>query len=553
MMILTAIHATGQCYRAPTGTISHVQLSRQYFAPGKTYSVNIVDNDTPGHFQPFSPPNTNSTIPYVETSDSYYAGLYYTQDPHVTLSNLNYVDANHLNITIAISADAPTESDGWTLACAGFSLFALPGSVSITPCANTTVPAITNVTPNSFFAGKATSITITGTDFVPNDDPDNCNSSLVAFDGASEIINVSNVVVSDSNTLTVTVTPTAGGSGGQISAHVVNPPLVGTYADGTSSPYTVTVLPSPVISWGNVHLNGQGAQSPSVDVGQPVNLTTNLASQVPVLTHIWTVGGTNIAKFNISQDSMTGSVDPTITSNSELDTYFFLTGKNVPVTYQYCVHVSDGTTPCSAIASGKFAQVRGPVGKITPKFSGWEVVNLPTCPDDPPGSDYFLQLLKAPATGDQCNEDYPAPGILFTGAATSPPPSGGGAIEWIQLIVQDDLTVDGGAPQDTGTGADTLVPYGNMTPKTTEDSPRVILKAGQHTVERNFKAQMFEMWTSTEPDAIMVPLGYLQWHIDGKATNTPPWGVNGASTTMADPFVPASATNGYPTWTVLTQ
>jgi hypothetical protein len=137
----------------------------------------------------------------------------------------------------------------------------------------------------------------------------------------------------------------------------------------------------------------------------------------------------------------------------------------------------------------------------------------------------------------------------------------GGSFVPVQLISED--TVNGSA---SSVGLDTAVPYAGGT-LPSNDNPSLYLPATETSVTREFSANMFLMWKSSQTGAIMVPIGYQNWGFTAAATCSSScgtysnWTVN---TTQAGPigdFTTSSSSqtsagnnvlvDGIPTWTTV--
>jgi hypothetical protein len=173
----------------------------------------------------------------------------------------------------------------------------------------------------------------------------------------------------------------------------------------------------------------------------------------------------------------------------------------------------------------------------------------------------YLQFAQDVSGTTICAENG-TPGINFT-ASVGKQPTGGGAISWVQVLLNNQVitaTSAGTSTASAGTGLDNFYPYkfagGNGTqdsPYEAQDSPYDALFSGDISLERQFTAQMFALWTSSlVSGSIPVPLGYVQWQLDGTATLIGnKWGVSNSSTGTASSFHPAMASDpsyGYPIW-----
>jgi len=120
------------------------------------------------------------------------------------------VSPTQIAFTASIAAGSPTEGDGWSLYCpnaASTLIGEVPPSIHITPCAITPVPAIASVQPAVWGAGQATAITVTGTNFIPNDNVNGCDPSSLGVFVGNQGVSISNQLVASPTQITAIVTP----------------------------------------------------------------------------------------------------------------------------------------------------------------------------------------------------------------------------------------------------------------------------------------------------------------------------------------------------------
>ncbi len=178
-------------------------ISPVYWAPGHTYTITFTDPN--GEFYATSSPT--STALYIFNSSQYVGAPTYAEDPHVTHSVPTYVSATQTTFTVTVDSSAPTGQDGMNFTCQQTGFVGGPGFIQITPCAETPTPTITSISPATWTAGLATSITITGTNFIPNGNANNCWTSTLSIAAASGNISFTNLVVVSSTQITATVIP----------------------------------------------------------------------------------------------------------------------------------------------------------------------------------------------------------------------------------------------------------------------------------------------------------------------------------------------------------
>ncbi len=185
-----------------------VNIAPMFWAPGQSY--NIVLTNPQGYFYAYTPqPGYVQFTEYVLTAASYNAGIYYSEDPSVTTSNEVYVSPTVITFNVAVAANAPTETDGFSLWCPGERLTVSPGFIYITPCALPVTPVITSIQPSSWIAGQPTTITITGTGFIPMNNANSCAPSGLAITAGSENVAITKFSVPSATQIIATVTPQA--------------------------------------------------------------------------------------------------------------------------------------------------------------------------------------------------------------------------------------------------------------------------------------------------------------------------------------------------------
>jgi hypothetical protein len=212
-LLISATVCHAQCFDGPSGVHVTAIISPIGFAPGQTYNASVTV--AAGGFNPAAicPP----AVFYIVNAASYEQGLYYAEDPYVTVSNLAYVSTTEITFTVTVASNAPTESDAWADISGGSGgaggavwLVSGLGAVSITPCALPVTPTITSIQPSVFPAGASTPITITGTGFMPTTNANSCAPTTVSITAGSENVALSAVNVVSPTEITLTAAPKAG-------------------------------------------------------------------------------------------------------------------------------------------------------------------------------------------------------------------------------------------------------------------------------------------------------------------------------------------------------
>jgi hypothetical protein len=425
--------------------------------------------------------------------------------------------------------------------------------IQIKGCADET---ITSVSPNIWFAGKAYTTTIMGTNFITKEKATkDCPVSKVDATATSSNVAVSDVTVVSDTQITATIKPDRD-----------SPAEQGTVT--VDSETSNTQIIDNEIQWNNWYITGiysTGAQQ--AVVGQQILLTTNpnLPANITVTDSTWTIGGTRIAGYPASSTgptSVTQLTDNDLKNKPNITFYWVYPNDSIPITYNYCVTIPGLSADdiknklnCGLAAKATF-DASGPTGGIVPTPTSWGITPPLTNCYPPPSTIQFLQFGQISA-GTSCAEQG-NPGITFTAVANSQP-SGGGAISFVQILLKNNTTITPTPPPPSSgdtpiitTGLDNYYPY--ATGNVAQDSPGNGLEGADTRVHREFKAQMYEMWTSSNANSIPVPLGSVTWEIDGTAVlKKGVWTLDKGSTGSANGFSPATdsdqKTHGYPTWT----
>jgi hypothetical protein len=178
-------------------------ISPMYWAPGQNYIVTLTD--PAAEFYPGGP-----TQLYVFDQSEYVpGGPVLQEDPYVTVSPPVYLSPTETSFGVSVDGGAPTEWDGLNFTCFLSGYVSGPYSINITPCALGVTPTLTptSVQPATWTAGVATNITITGTGFIPTNNPNNCTPTSLYITAGTENIAITNLTVVSSTQITATVQP----------------------------------------------------------------------------------------------------------------------------------------------------------------------------------------------------------------------------------------------------------------------------------------------------------------------------------------------------------
>lgn len=438
----------------------------------------------------------------------------------------------------------------------------------VAPYCPSSPATITSITPSTWIAGKTYTITIRGNGFIPQDLPPpggwTCKPaySNVRIGVDTGFVSVLSQTAESKEKITAIVEPDASDPtetacvfvDAAYAIQVVRAPVgVTTNASAASAATPAATATTPEIcrSWGGYPVqilgnqimwsqattsynvisvidDGSGTPPPtqSAVVGQQIHLTTSdIPKDINVTKRIWTVGGTRIADYKptTASDSVKELKDDDLQNKNEI-TYYWVypndpndPNANFPVTYEYCADIPGKGNQCSK-AKAAFT-VSGPTGgkmTFTPIAQAVTIANLTICVDPYgktwPGGPWMIYATGV--TGPACpgEANYSKVGINFNNP-TGYINDSNGVYSLVQLISSD--TITGESAGNYSAGLDTDYPYG-WPPDS--DSPKVYLRPTATSVTRDFKANMFLMWTSNNVNSIPVPIGYQTWGFSSTAT-----------------------------------
>ncbi len=182
-------------------------ISPNFWAPGHNY--NVIFTDPNGEFYATDPAYSPTQI-FIFNKSQYTPGWpVYLEDPYVTVSPPTYLSPTQTSFSVSVAAGAPTEGDGLNFTCSQTGFLYGPGFIQITPCAVGVTPTLTptSVQPGTWTAGVATNITITGTNFIPTSNPNNCFPTSLSITAGTENVSITNPTVVSSTQITATVQP----------------------------------------------------------------------------------------------------------------------------------------------------------------------------------------------------------------------------------------------------------------------------------------------------------------------------------------------------------
>jgi hypothetical protein len=368
--------------------------------------------------------------------------------------------------------------------------------------------------------------------------------TIGSFTPQSVLLNRTDTADSGSRGLTAVYTGQIASTGDKI----VNGHVTWTWPGVPGYPATGTWNASWARAIANVKilLNGRDVTdtTPSVVVGQQINLAVSLSGDATCTLPMWSVEGLTVAGFEALPsfyDPKGGSAVPTdFTKPSETQRFYWVRGGAFLMTAS-CM--SGGQT-LSAQAAFNVNMPNFPIVTATTGSIG--IV------EREPG-ERWLQLGTS-------STDI---GIKFQTVRPST-----GAYQWVQTlsIHADLLTPRGNHPIVISNELDTYYPYNGLKPRDQfyeKDYPGAMLDQNLFTkISESFSAHMFLMWnprlpancilSSTEAGAgtctsISVPLGYIDWRWSGAAQYArKQWKmIRGSTSTGAGPFVQSTI---FPHW-----
>lgn len=323
------------------GTISSVTPSTWY--AGQQVQITITGN-FPGGDQPGCEMNedaiTNAagdtdTLATIET-DPGGCGCYAT----------GTFSPTQVTITVKVAANHPPGLVHLELSCDGCGTTAISGPIQIVARG----PTITSISPDAWFAGQSTDITITGAGFLTATDPGGPTELRIMETSGN--IAISNVAVVSATEITATAAPGKNSPAGLATVKVTNHPPGESPRSGTA---TEPILPIPEIFWHSKKISGENAKTQSIKVGQPVELTatpTSLPTGLTLGPVSWAIDGTTVGSY----DGSAAGIDITdaVLSTPNTTFYWLYPDTGLNVVYNYCAQDVSGNQYCSPRATATY-------------------------------------------------------------------------------------------------------------------------------------------------------------------------------------------------------
>lgn len=388
------------------------------------------------------------------------------------------------------------------------------------------VPTISSVSPDGWWASQPANITINGGCFLTSSDKKG-PSKVTLTDGANEV-RLSNVSVVSSSQITATVNVTKKTPAETVTLTVTNPPGSDTPGSGTANPSPV-VLPIPVIKWLGKTISGDKAKNQSVIVGQPVELTTTPATLpcgFTVSKSTWTVDGDNIGGYHGTDAGI--RLDDTLLKDTKTTFYWLYPDTGLNVKYEYCATDPSGTEMCtSPQAKATFRATRPAISMSTWDSDEVSIENLNVCDDSRTvnGTAPWLGYGNLYYPPRRCTGTFDGtPGIRLRASGGSD-----GKYLFAQIINSDsrNYTNSNGGIISCGptSGLDKHYPFPGVyqnSPSIAYDGPQIPLMNNYISASRSFNATMYLLWqpdqlSGTATKSIPVPIGYQIWQFGATA------------------------------------
>lgn len=340
-------HAQYGCWNGPVNPIPQnaISMSPQYWAPGTNFPVVLT---SPGGY--FPGPGLFWANNYVLTAASLTGGYegqpLLADDPYVSPAALTWVNSTTITFNVTVLPGAPIENDAWLMACGALEVYIGLGAPQITPCAvPRTAPVISSISPAIWPAGVTTTVTVTGSNFIPWNDPNGCNPTILTATAPTESGGMNIVIKTFASTtqFTAAVTPLAADPaetatvtasnydynaspnyipGIPVTAQIVPPPC--------STPTIASVSPSTWTAGGTyrITLTGTGFTTSAAATGAcPMTaVTVTLANGTVSLSNVVVASATKItatvtpaASDPTESATVTASGTPAATMTAQID------------------------------------------------------------------------------------------------------------------------------------------------------------------------------------------------------------------------------------------
>lgn len=283
----------------------------------------------------------------------------------------------------------------------------------------------------------------------------------------------------------------------------------------------------------------------NVVVGERINLSleTNPEGETPTSIQ-WSIGGNRVANYVANNTSGTVTLLQNLTA-STLTYYWVTSGQQIEVSLTATIF----GTSVTRYAYFNVTKPEPNAPSVTLPTNGQlHISNIGDCSGNTPGPNMVFGSISGPNPG--CTYSGLA-GIAFTPPTTSTPT---GSFFFVQLVTGDTVVYSHASATLTCTatntpGLDGQYPYQGKIGQLVNDAPYHPLPITYTNSSRNFAATMYLMWQSNTSGSIPVPMGSVAWGFSGSTIQTNgTWSAPSGSGSN-QPFVAASGTGSFPTWT----
>jgi hypothetical protein len=288
--------------------------------------------------------------------------------------------------------------------------------------------------------------------------------------------------------------------------------------------------PEPRIYYRGRDITGQTEE---VAAGQQIQLTVVLHPGAAVRKQEWEIGEPGESVGGFLHTPLRGGPQPVVHTGPTTTFYWKTRGTGKKVTYR--LTMTDG----KEVTATAWFDVTGPA-QVRIDSEAEELVVGPS------------------GSGQTSYMGFRGTGVTFHASYQLEPELRKNFI-WVQLISLDRVVVTDSegtmvcSPKaqpfaNSSAGLDTNYPYDTRNP--THDSPPVELTDDAVEVTRSLRARIFLLWNSGKSNAIPVPLGYVAWHVSGRAQRRgeKQWRLEEGEAGPDQPMQGFHASATYPLW-----
>ena len=227
-----------QCVSAPANSVTlqdqgTVSIYPFVWAPGHSYTVTITGTYPTGFGAPTYCLGLSAWL-WPDYPDYYQVGGY---DSNIQISNPTWVSPTVTTFDVSVNSNAPTGNvflelqvpggeDFWGILIQPPPAPTQPSPPPPAPCATPALDPTNPVTPDTWIPGNTYNITVKGTGFTTQaaSSLPHCPATTITVGANTGTIELSNIVVVDSTTITATVTPADTDPGELVTLYLWGPP-----------------------------------------------------------------------------------------------------------------------------------------------------------------------------------------------------------------------------------------------------------------------------------------------------------------------------------------